>query len=145
VPLSHQFKNGDFIEIVTRSNSMPSRDWLALVKTSHARSKIKAYFKKLLHAENVQQGREKLAAEAERVGLDSHTLLKEEALRAVAPFFNVSSDEELLAAVGYGTVAAGAVIHRLNPEPMQPKGLVLGRGRADDSKLKVTAGTVDNV
>src|SRR5215470_11542988 len=115
VTLSYQFKNGDYVEIITRSNSVPSRDWLALAKTSHARSKIKAYFKKLLHSENVQHGREKLASEAERLGIDPHILLKEETLKALAPLFNVPSDEELLAAVGYGTVAAGAVIHKLVP------------------------------
>ncbi len=146
VTLSYQFKNGDYVEIITRSNSVPSRDWLALAKSSHARSKIKAYFKKLLHSENVQQGREKLATEAERLGLDPHVFLKDETLKTLAPLFNVPSDEELLAAVGYGTIAAAAVIHKLVPiEPLQPKGLVVGRGRADESKLKVSAGNVDNV
>jgi GTP pyrophosphokinase len=48
--------------------------------------------------------------------------------------------------VGYGTVSATAVINRIQPlQTLAPKGLQVGRGRADDSKLKVTAGTVDNV
>jgi guanosine-3',5'-bis(diphosphate) 3'-pyrophosphohydrolase len=146
VPLSYRFKNGDFVEIITRSNSAPSRDWLALAKTSHARSKIKAYFKKLLHSENVQRGREALSHELERLGLDHHALLKDEALRAVAPFFNVPNETELLAAVGYGTAAVGAVIHKLQPTaPLEPKGIVVGGRKADESKLQVTAGGVDNV
>jgi len=146
VPLSYRFKNGDVAEIITRSNAAPSRDWLALAKTSHARSKIKAYFKKLLHDESVQQGREILQREAERLGLDPHVLLKDEALRAIAPQFNVPNEIELLAAVGYGTAPVGAVLNRLRPgEPLPPKGLVVGRGRADESKLKVTAGDVENV
>ncbi len=145
VPLSYKFKNGDYVEIITRSNSAPSRDWLALAKTSHARSKIKAYFKKLLHAENVQKGREMLTHEAERLGLDPHALLKDEALRAVAVQFNVPNEVELLASIGYGTTAAGAVIHKLQPEPLAPKGIVLGGRKADESKLRVTAGGVDNV
>ena len=146
VPLSYQFKNGDFVEIITRSSSVPSRDWLALAKTSHARSKIKAHFKKLLHDENVEKGRDILAKEAERLGLDPRPLLKDDALKAVAPFFNVPNEVELLAAVGYGTAAAGAVLHKLHPTaPMEPKGIVVGGRRADESKLQVTAGGVDNV
>lgn len=146
VPLSYQFKNGDVVEIITRSSAAPSRDWLALAKTSHARSKIKAYFKRLLHDESVQQGREILQREAERLGLDAHALLKDEALRAIAPQFNVPNEAELLAAIGYGTAPVGAVLNRLRPgEPLPPKGLVVGRGRADESKLRVTAGDVENV
>jgi guanosine-3',5'-bis(diphosphate) 3'-pyrophosphohydrolase len=145
VPLSYRFQNGDVVEIITRSNSAPSRDWLAFVKTAHARSKIRAYFKKLLHDESVQRGREMLQREAERLGLDSHALLKDEALRQVAAHFNAPNEVELLAAIGYGTAAVGAVINKLRPEPLAPKGIVVGRGRSDDSKLKVSAGDVENV
>jgi len=146
VPLSYRFKNGDLVEIITRADAHPGRDWLALAKTSHARSKIKSYFKKLLHSENVQRGREALAREAERLGLDGTALLKDESLRTAASLFNVPSEEELLAGVGYGTIAAGAVLHKLQPStPLAPKGLVVGGRRADESKLRVTAGGVDNV
>jgi GTP pyrophosphokinase len=57
----------------------------------------------------------------------------------------VASEEDLLAAVGYGTIAPGAVLHKLQPAELQPKGLVVGGRRADESRLKVTAGGVDNV
>ena len=56
VPLSYQFKNGDVVEIITRPQANPSRDWLAFVKTAHARSRIKSYLKRLNHDENVQLG-----------------------------------------------------------------------------------------
>ena len=144
VALSYNFKNGDFVEIITRSNSTPSRDWLALAKTSHARSKIKAYFKKLLQADNIVKGREVLAREAEKMGLEA-SVLKDDALRTVAPAFNVPGEQELLAAVGYGTLAAAAVLHKLAPMQLQPKGLVLGTKRSDESKLQVVAGGVSNV
>jgi Guanosine polyphosphate pyrophosphohydrolases/synthetases len=146
VPLSYKFKNGDVAEIISRSDGHPSRDWLAFTKTAHARSKIKAYFKKLSHAENIVLGREAIQREADRLGVDSHLILKDEALKAIAPGFNVPNEEELLAAVGYGTISATSVINRIQPgQTLAPKGLTVGRGRADDSKLKVTAGTVDNV
>jgi GTP diphosphokinase / guanosine-3',5'-bis(diphosphate) 3'-diphosphatase len=146
VPLTYQFKNGDVAEIVTRSDGHPSRDWLGVAKTAHAKSKIKAYFKRLHHAESVVQGRELLQKEAERLGMDASALLKDDALRAVAPQFNVPSEEELLAAVGYGTISVATVLNRLSPgQPLAPKGLVVGKGRADESKLRVSAGSIDNV
>ena len=144
VSLSYKLGNGDFVEIITRANSTPSRDWLALAKTSHARSKIKAYFKKLLHAENIIKGREILAKEAKEMGLET-SILKDDALRTVAPAFNVPTEQELLAAVGYGTLAAAAVLHKLAPMQLQPKGLVLGAKRTDESKLKIRAGDIENV
>ena len=52
----------------------------------------------------------------------------------------------MLAAIGYGTVSIAAVLNRLSPsQPLPPKGLVVGKGRADDRKLKVSAGSIDNV
>jgi GTP pyrophosphokinase len=146
VPLSYRFRNGDMVDIITRSNSAPSRDWLALVKTSHAKSKIKAYFKRLMHAESVQHGREILERELERLNLDARGLLKDEVLRAIAPLFNLPNEVELLAAVGRGTAPAGTVINKLRPgQPVPPKGVVVGRGKADESKLRVSAGDVENV
>ncbi len=56
VPLTYHFKNGDIVEILHRPNANPSLDWLASAKTSHARTKIKAYFRKLRYAANVARG-----------------------------------------------------------------------------------------
>ena len=152
VPLSHPFKNGDVVEIITRPNANPSRDWLAFVKTSHAKSRIRSYFKRLHHAENVQTGREMLEKEmahqlerdAKAWGDDPRALLKEEPLRTIAPLFNVRNDEELLAAIGYGTVAPLTVLNKLKPNapPVEP-GIQVGGKRADDRKLHVIAGGLD--
>ncbi len=146
VTLSYEFKNGDVVEILTRTAGHPSRDWLGLAKTAHARTKIKAYFKKMMHSESVVQGMETLQREADRLGLDSKVLLKDESLRAIASAFNCPTEEELVAAVGHGTVSAASVLNRLQPATSQQnRGLVVGRGRSDESKLKVSAGNVDNI
>ncbi len=146
VALSTHFKNGDVVDIITRANSNPSLDWLALAKTSHARSKIKSYFRRLNLAETIAHGRTMLEKEIERLGILLADLLKEESLRNVASHFNVSTEEELLAAIGYGTVAPTAVINRLRPSDTGPsKQLTISDARSDESKLKVLAGGVDNV
>ena len=56
VPLTYKFNNGDIVEIITRSNSQPSLDWLSFVKTSHARNRIKSFFRKLHYRRERGQG-----------------------------------------------------------------------------------------
>jgi GTP pyrophosphokinase len=152
VPLSYQFKNGDVVQIITRPNATPSRDWLALAKTSHAKSKIKGYFKRLHHGENIQTGRDLLEKELSHQlerdprawGESPRDLLKDEALRQVAANFNAPSETELLAMIGYGTLAALSVLNKLKPNaPLPEPGIQIGGKKANDSKLQVVAGGLD--
>ena len=113
VPLTYQFKNGDIVEILSRPSASPSLDWLASTKTSHARTKIKAHFRKLRHSENVARGRELLQKELERLHLDARHLLSPEVLTKIAEQTNAHSQEDLLAAVGYGDTPVGTVVTRL--------------------------------
>ena len=113
VPLTYQLKNGDIVEILSRPSAGPSLDWLAFTKTSHARSKIKAWFRKLRFAANIARGRELLQKELERVHLDTRVLLSPETLGKVAEAMTHHSAEDLLAAVGYGDAAVGSVVNRL--------------------------------
>jgi GTP pyrophosphokinase len=152
VPLSYELKNGDVVEIITRPNANPSRDWLAVAKTSHARSKIKAYFKKLNHTFDVEQGRSMLERElsnqlerdAKSWGSDPRALLKDDVLRALAPQFNMPNEIELLAAIGYGTVAPLAILNKLKPTPQHEyPGIQVGGKKSDDRKLHILAGGLD--
>ena len=113
VPLTYHFKNGDIVEILSRPNANPSLDWLASAKTSHARTKIKAYFRKLRYAANVARGRELLQKELERLHLDIRHLMSPEVLTKIAEGMNSHSQEDLLAAIGYGDAAIGSVVTRL--------------------------------
>ena len=150
VPLTYQFKNGDVAEIITRPSANPSRDWLAFVKTSHAKSRIKAYFKKLNQADNAQRGHEllekelthQLEREPKAWGDDPRALLKNEPLRSVAPLFNMPSETELLASIGFGTISALSVLGKLKPAaPVSDEPTIqLGSRRSDDRKLRVMAG-----
>jgi GTP pyrophosphokinase len=146
VQLAYTLSNGDVVEIMTRSNSAPSRDWLALAKTGHARSKIKAYFKHLLRDEHIQAGREMLLREAVRQGVEERAI-RDEALRPIALQMNLPDETELLAAIGMRNVAVGTVLNRLAPEPVHtpPTNLTTGKARSDVSRLAVSAGDIDNV
>ncbi|MDW7738693.1 MAG: bifunctional (p)ppGpp synthetase/guanosine-3',5'-bis(diphosphate) 3'-pyrophosphohydrolase [Bacillota bacterium] len=116
VPLDYQLKTGDMVEVVTSKHGSPSRDWLNLVKTSHAKNKIRNWFKKERREENVEKGREMLEREIRRVNVEQRLLLKSDLLEDVGKMFNILSAEDLYAAIGYGGVSLNQVISRLREE-----------------------------
>ena len=71
VPLDYRLKNGDIVEIVTtKGEHGPSRDWMNVVRTSHAREKIRQWFKRKDRDENIVHGRESLERELRRLARD---------------------------------------------------------------------------
>lgn len=143
VPLTYTFKNGDIVEVLTRANATPSRDWLNYVKTSHARSKIKSHFRKLRYAESIAKGREMLEKEAERQGLNPDELLRPENLHKVLDSFNVQSEDDLLASIGYGHTPALSVLHRLTSAQPPADGLaVSGKHPVRETQIGIIVGGV---
>ncbi len=116
MPLSHKLHTGDIVEIVTSKGSPgPSRDWQGFVATTNARAKIRQWFKKERHQENVVRGREMLERELRRSGSVTSGM-KPERLNEVAEKFGMPSDEELLAAVGNGDLSLLQVAQALRGE-----------------------------
>ena len=114
VPLEYKLQNGDFVEVVTnRSNNGPSRDWLNIVASSDTRSKIRSWFKRENREENIAHGREQLEAELKRLGYNPKDILKENRLALIARRMNISSEDDLLAGIGYGGTSAHSVITKL--------------------------------
>jgi len=114
VPLDYRLKNGDIVEIVTtRAGHGPSRDWLNLVRTSHAREKIRQWFKRQERDENIVHGRESLDRELRRLARTSTAAVGQEKLIEVARQLNYDSIDDFLAAVGYGAVSPQSVVMRL--------------------------------
>ena len=113
VPLTYELQMGDRIEILTAKNASPSRDWLNLVKTSSARSKIRAHFSKVTRQDDVQAGRDEVlkALRKQGLGLGSQGVAK--ALEAVAKEANLQSGDDLLAAVGGGKQSAKQLVTKL--------------------------------
>jgi GTP diphosphokinase / guanosine-3',5'-bis(diphosphate) 3'-diphosphatase len=144
VPLNYRFKNGDIVEIMTRPSAQPSYDWLSLVKTSHAKSRIKAWFRKQRFAEHVAQGRELLEAEVRRLGADPKEWLKAEKLQAAMKAMNYAHEDDLLAGVGYGHITPSTVLHKLGLHEPQQKEVITARPAAE-GKLSISAGGVDDV
>jgi GTP pyrophosphokinase len=144
VPLTYRFKNGDIVEILSRPSAQPSPDWLGLVKTSHAKSRIRAWMRRQRHAEHVARGREMLERELQRLGLDPKEWLKSEKLAAVAKAMNYAQEEDLLAGIGFGYVPATTAVHKMGAHEPPPKEVITGRPVAE-AKLSISAGGVDDV
>jgi GTP pyrophosphokinase len=114
VPLDYRLKNGDIVEIVTtKGEHGPSRDWLNVVRTSHAREKIRQWFKRKDRDENIVHGRESLERELRRLARTSISAVGLERIADVAKTFNYESVDDFFAAVGYGAVGAQTVVMRL--------------------------------
>ena len=122
VPLDHKIQNGDIVEIITSQNSKgPNRDWLGLVKTAQARTKIKQWFKKEEKEENIIRGREMILADIKKKGYQPQDLLRPEWEEIVLVKYDFKTWDALLAAIGYGGMKEGQVVNRLKDEYLKEK------------------------
>ena len=103
VPLKTDLKNGDQVEIVTQAGHQPSRDWLAVAKTTRARSKIRAFLKQVEHARSIELGKSLLEKEARKLGLSLKNIAEERRAAALAEL-KVEDMDALHAALGRGRV-----------------------------------------
>ena len=114
VPLNSQLHTGDVVEILTSPNTKgPSWDWLKFVKSSSAKGKIRAFFKREMKEGNAKTGRAMLEAEAKRRGYNLADLLTEESFNKLSNKLVFSSVNEMMASVGYGAVSVNQVIYKL--------------------------------
>ena len=117
VTYDYVLQNGDIVEIRTsKSAPGPSRDWLNLVKSDSARTKIKQWYKKERREENVIRGREMLEDELKHNELTLDDVSDEEVMAPILKRLSFNAVEDLYAAIGYGGVTAARVANRLRDE-----------------------------
>lgn len=114
VPITYMLKTGDIVEILTKKDSSgPKRDWLNLVKTSEARSKIKTWFKREKRDENIVTGKEAFEKECKKYDC----IFKDEDLReCLVPIMkrqHVSELDDFYAAIGYGGIQLWKIMPRV--------------------------------
>ena len=114
VPLTTKLEVGDVVEIITSPNSKgPSRDWLKFIKSSSAKAKIRQFYKNELKEENIRVGQLKLEEEAKKKGLSLSTLLTPESFQRLCDRFSFTAEEEMFAAVGYGSISVNQILFKL--------------------------------
>ncbi len=110
VPIDHKLENGNIVEIVTASNSKgPSVDWLKIVKSSHARNKIKSFLKKGNKQETVEKGKELLDKYLKKKGYEPNLITKNSYLNRAIKEFNMTSLDDLYTQLSYGGAIMGKV------------------------------------
>lgn len=113
VPLSYELQMGDRVEILTSKTGTPSRDWMNIVKTSSARSKIRSFFSKINREDDLQSGRDELLKVLRKNGLGLGSQGMPKALEAAAKEMNMQSADDLLASIGGGRSSAKQVVTKL--------------------------------
>ncbi|MDR0350104.1 MAG: bifunctional (p)ppGpp synthetase/guanosine-3',5'-bis(diphosphate) 3'-pyrophosphohydrolase [Coriobacteriales bacterium] len=116
VPLTYELQMGDRVEVLTLNSSGPSRDWLNIVKTPSARSKIRAYFSKINKNDDILHGREMLGREMHKNGVGISTTRFVKAFKAVSEAFGHRDPDDLLALIGTGKKSVRQIANPLLKE-----------------------------
>ena len=114
VPIETELHNGDRVEIITSLNSKgPSRDWLKIVKSAQAKSRINQWFRHELKEDNISKGKEMLNNYAKLKGKNLGIYLKNQYQEAVMRKYGFRDWDSVLAAVGHGGLKEGQVLNKL--------------------------------
>ena len=113
VPLSYTLQLGDRVEILTQKSASPSRNWLNIVKTPSARSKIRSYFSKMSRGDDLEKGRDKLTREMRKHGLGLSSAQSMRAMKQVAESLGFKDADDMLVNVGNNKESATHVANRM--------------------------------
>ena len=117
VPIDYKIQNGDWVEIITSQNSNgPSRDWLSIVKSSQAKTKINQWFKSQFKEENILKGRELMDKYSKARGIVLSDYMKPEYMKKCMQKYGLKTWDSVLAAVGHGGLKEGQVVNKLVEE-----------------------------
>ena len=137
VPLGYELQSGDRVEVLTQQNSTPSRDWLNIVRTPSARSKIRSYLSKASKGDDLLHGRDVLAREMRKSGLGISSSRSVAALKQISSELSYQSSDDLFAAIGAGKVSGKQVANMMLKMLQKNAADVASR---DQAKLAEVAG-----
>ncbi len=115
VPLDYKLKSGDIVEILTSKLSRgPSRDWLNIAKTSAAKNKIRAWFKKVMREENIQKGKEILEKEIEKLRIEPSVEFTKK-LNEISLELGFSELDTMYENIGFGKLTPNQILAKVIP------------------------------
>ena len=117
VTIDYKLQNGDRVEILTAQNAKgPSRDWLNIVKSTQAKTKINQWFRQEYKEDNITRGKELLNSYCKTKGIQLSDYTKPEYIARVTEKYNFRDWESVCAAIGHGGLKEGQVMNRLVEE-----------------------------
>ncbi|HNT29591.1 MAG TPA: bifunctional (p)ppGpp synthetase/guanosine-3',5'-bis(diphosphate) 3'-pyrophosphohydrolase [bacterium] len=115
VPLNYQLQMGDIVEILRSSQIRgPSRGWLDSVKTSGAKEKIRAWFRRQEYGDNIASGKKRVQEELQKIHRIALADIDEKKLNEVKTSYNYKKIDDMWAAIGYGALSPLQVVRRLS-------------------------------
>jgi GTP pyrophosphokinase len=133
VPLHYELKSGDICEVLTSKKERgPSRDWLALAKTTRAQSKIRAWFKRERREDSERTGREILHENLKRAGLPSQKITGSPLLADVIREMGFKKGDEFYIALGQAKISATVVVNKLMQRLKQGEAAVEPRSAVEE-------------
>jgi guanosine-3',5'-bis(diphosphate) 3'-pyrophosphohydrolase len=121
VPLTHELKTGDTIEIITTKGHHPSADWLTFVKTVKARTKIRAYINAREKERSYSLGREMCEKIFRKKNQNFNALVKSGEIKTAAEFYGFKTVDDLIAHVGFGKLTPLQILKKIRPDLGDPK------------------------
>ena len=153
VPIDRTPQNGDIIEIITQGGSKgPSRDWLKIVKTGQARSKIRQWFKKEKRPENIEMGKNEVERELRRINKNVTDAQIEELILTAARRVGIQTTDDFYNTLGFGGLSLQRFIPKIKEEldkmganeeaPMTPQDELSKVKLTNLNKKKTSAGGI---
>lgn len=143
VPLTYELQSGEQVEILTAKEGKPSRNWmepqLGYLKTQHARSKVRHWFREQDHEQNIRDGKSTLDKERHRLGL------KDLEMEQLLDHFHISNNDELLIQIGRGDITLNQLAEALNPRGKQNDFLAIQTGKKVDATAQTHDITVQGI
>ena len=140
VPIDRAPQNGDIIEIITSQSSKgPSRDWLKIVKTAEARTKIRQWFKKERRAENIIVGKGEVEREFKRLSKNISESDMNEIVTVIAKKVGINSSDDFYNTIGFGGLSVTRFLPKIKEEIEKLQGNEITLTREDElSKIKIS-------
>ncbi len=137
LPLDTQLENRDVVDIIKRREAAPTRDWLNMVVTTHAKSRIRSWFRAASHDVNVASGKSAIETELQTWGIKRLEDVPKRTMTEAIDGLHLRSQEDLFAQVGEGSLGLLAVIRRLVPEAPKPKSVEVVKHTAPTGRVLV--------
>ncbi len=120
-PLRQKLRNGDVVEIITKSNQWPKEGWLDFVVSTRARSRIRSYLREEERKQSIKLGRDLFESEMHKANLSTSRFAKQGGLKKLLEHFRLNHDDELYAQIGYGRISIPAVMRIVDPETVEAR------------------------